>query len=161
MNSNSPGSGLEPKPFAHIGVTNIMSERLTERVLVHWIPLLTRPEYLLPPPWFPVRATTYSSPLRNEYLFTLHQSVTQTYPTYDASPWRQARRSLAPLLKSSWNNLFYVWIEALKYLTWFWCLGLFFESPTNFSGPEGCFLFVVFAFKIKVLIILKIIQCNC
>ena len=28
----------------------------------------------------------------------------------------------------------------------------------NFLGPESCFVFVVFAFKIKALIILKIIQ---
>ena len=25
--------------------------------------------------------------------------------------------------------------------------GLFLESPSNFSGQEGCFVFVVFAFK--------------
>ena len=30
--------------------------------------------------------------------------------------------------------------------------------PGNFLGPESCFVFVVFAFKIKALIILKIIQ---
>ena len=28
----------------------------------------------------------------------------------------------------------------------------------NYSGPESCFVFVVFAFKIKVSIILKIVQ---
>ena len=27
--------------------------------------------------------------------------------------------------------------------------GLFLESPSNFSGQEGCFVFVVFAFKIN------------
>ena len=32
------------------------------------------------------------------------------------------------------------------------------ESPVNLSGPKICFAFVVFAFKIKVSIILKIIQ---
>ena len=32
------------------------------------------------------------------------------------------------------------------------------RSRGNFSGPESCFVFVVFAFKIKVSIILKIIQ---
>ena len=36
--------------------------------------------------------------------------------------------------------------------------GLFLESPSNFLGPESCFVFVVFALKIKVSIILKIIQ---
>ena len=36
--------------------------------------------------------------------------------------------------------------------------GPFLESPGNCSGPETCFVFVVFAFKMKVLIILKIIQ---
>ena len=36
--------------------------------------------------------------------------------------------------------------------------GLFLECPGNFLGPESCFVFVVFAFKIKVSIILKIIQ---
>ena len=36
--------------------------------------------------------------------------------------------------------------------------GLFPESPGNFSGPESCFVFVVFAFKIEVSMILKI--CN-
>ena len=34
----------------------------------------------------------------------------------------------------------------------------FLESPRNCSGPETCFVFVMFAFKMKVLIILKIIQ---
>ena len=37
-------------------------------------------------------------------------------------------------------------------------LGLFLESPDDFSGPESCFVFSVFVFKIKVSIILKIIQ---
>ena len=36
--------------------------------------------------------------------------------------------------------------------------GLFLESPVNFSGPESCFVFAVFAFKIKASIILKIIE---
>ena len=36
--------------------------------------------------------------------------------------------------------------------------GPFLESPDNFSGPESCFGFVMFVFKIKVLIILKIIK---
>ena len=34
------------------------------------------------------------------------------------------------------------------------------ESPDNFSGPKSCFMFAVFAFKIKVSIILKTIQWN-
>ena len=38
--------------------------------------------------------------------------------------------------------------------------GLFLDIPANFSGPECCFVFVVFAFRIKVSIILKITQCN-
>ena len=154
-------TGAEAVTFVHIGVPNIVLERLTERVLVHWISVLTRPEYLLPPQRVPVRTPTYSPPLRNKYLFSLHQSVTQTYLIYDASPWRQASCSLAPLQKSRQNNLFYVWTQALRYLIWFWCWGLFLESPANFSGPESCFLFVVFAFKFKVSIILKIIQWNC
>ena len=33
--------------------------------------------------------------------------------------------------------------------------GLFLESPGNFSGPDRCFVLVVFAFKIKVSIIFK------
>ena len=33
--------------------------------------------------------------------------------------------------------------------------GLFLESPGNFSGPERCFVLVVFAFKIKVSIMFK------
>ena len=41
---------------------------------------------------------------------------------------------------------------------WFPTWGLFLESLDNFSGSESCFVFVVFAFKIKVSIILKIIQ---
>ena len=36
--------------------------------------------------------------------------------------------------------------------------GLFLERPGIFSGPESCFVFVVFAFKINASIILKIIQ---
>ena len=28
--------------------------------------------------------------------------------------------------------------------------GWFLESPGNFSGPKSCFIFAVFAFKIKV-----------
>ena len=38
--------------------------------------------------------------------------------------------------------------------------GPFLESPDNFSGPKSCFMFAVFAFKIKVSIILKTIQWN-
>ena len=38
--------------------------------------------------------------------------------------------------------------------------GPFLESPNNYSGPKRCFMFVVFAFKIKVSIILKIIRWN-
>ena len=38
--------------------------------------------------------------------------------------------------------------------------GLFLESPANFSGPESCFVFAVFTFKIKVSKILKLIQWN-
>ena len=34
------------------------------------------------------------------------------------------------------------------------------ESRDNFSAPESCFVFIVFAFKIKVSIILKIMQWN-
>ena len=37
---------------------------------------------------------------------------------------------------------------------------LFHESPGNFSGPESCFVFAAFTFKIKVSIILKIIKLN-
>ena len=37
---------------------------------------------------------------------------------------------------------------------------LFIESPKLFSDPENCFVFVVFSFKTKVSIILKIIQWN-
>ena len=36
----------------------------------------------------------------------------------------------------------------------------FLESPDNFSGPKSCFMFAVFAFKIKVSIILKTIEWN-
>ena len=38
--------------------------------------------------------------------------------------------------------------------------GLFLESHGIFLGPESCFVFVVFAFKINVSIIFKIIQWN-
>ena len=38
--------------------------------------------------------------------------------------------------------------------------GPFLESPDNFLGPKSCFIFAVFAFKIKVSIILKMIQWN-
>ena len=34
----------------------------------------------------------------------------------------------------------------------------FLESADNYSGPEGCFMYAVYAVKIKVSIILKIIQ---
>ena len=34
----------------------------------------------------------------------------------------------------------------------------FLESPSSFSGPKNCFMFTVFALKIKVSIILKMIQ---
>ena len=95
MNSNSPGSGLEPKPFVHFGVPNIVPERLTERVLVHWIPVLTVLNNYF-------HLNEFQSAL---LLIHLHQSMTQTYPRYDASSWRQARRSLTPLQKSRQNNL--------------------------------------------------------
>ena len=36
----------------------------------------------------------------------------------------------------------------------------FLESPGNFSGPENCFMFAMFTFKIKVSIILKMKQKN-
>ena len=38
--------------------------------------------------------------------------------------------------------------------------GPFLECPGNFSGLESCFMFTVYAFKIKVSIILKMIQWN-
>ena len=38
----------------------------------------------------------------------------------------------------------------------FWAWGLFLESPDSSPAPKSCFVFVVFAFKIKVSIILKI-----
>ena len=38
--------------------------------------------------------------------------------------------------------------------------GPFLETPDNFSGPKSCFMFALFAFKIKVSIILKTIQWN-
>ena len=38
--------------------------------------------------------------------------------------------------------------------------GLFLQTPGNFSGRESCFVFAVFAFKIKVSIILKTTQWN-
>ena len=37
---------------------------------------------------------------------------------------------------------------------------LFYESRGNFSGPESCFVFAAFTFKIKVSIILKIMKLN-
>ena len=43
---------------------------------------------------------------------------------------------------------------------WFWDWGPFLEGPDNHSGPKSCFMFVVFAFKIKVSIILQVIQWN-
>ena len=54
-----------------------MPERLHGREgLVNQIPVLT-PEYLLPSQWIPDHAPCYSLPLRSEYLFTPHLSVTQ------------------------------------------------------------------------------------
>ena len=38
--------------------------------------------------------------------------------------------------------------------------GLFHEGPSNFSGPERCFLFATITFEIKVSIILKTIKWN-
>ena len=46
-------------------------------------------------------------------------------------------------------------VEVLRMSSFSRCCGLFLESPGIFSGPET---FFVFAFKIKNLIILKIIQ---
>ena len=40
----------------------------------------------------------------------------------------------------------------------FLVLGPVSPSPGNFSGPESCFVFVLFAFNVKVSIILKMIQ---
>ena len=34
-------------------------------------------------------------------------------------------------------------------------LGLFLGSSSNFSGPESCFVFAAFTFKIKVSVILR------
>ena len=39
-----------------------------------------------------------------------------------------------------------------------WSKGLFLEGPDNFLGPKSCFMFAVFVFKMKVSIILKMIQ---
>ena len=36
--------------------------------------------------------------------------------------------------------------------------GPFLESPDNFSCPKRCFMFAVFAFKIKVSLIFRMIQ---
>ena len=53
-----------------------------------------------------------------------------------------------------------IFVEHARHVAkiWFRTRGLFLESLDNFSGSESCFVFVVFAFKIKVSIILKIIQ---
>jgi len=54
----------------------------------------------------------------------------------------------------NWVFFFLFWrLETRLVATWH-------ESRDNFSGPESCFVFIVFAFKIKVLIILKIMQWN-
>ena len=60
------------------------------------------------------------------------------------------------------SNLSIIYILFLFY---FWGGGggggwTFLESPDNYSGPEGCFMYAVYAVKIKVSIILKIIQWN-
>ena len=44
----------------------------------------------------------------------------------------------------------------VSYCSWSW--GLFCESPNTFSSPKSCSVFFVFAFKIKVPIILKMIK---
>ena len=44
----------------------------------------------------------------------------------------------------------------VSYCSWSW--GLFCESPNTFSTPKSCSVFFVFAFKIKVPIILKMIK---
>ena len=69
----------------------------------------------------------------------------------------------------SWEFLVGVCRKVLKILTIFQTkkghfshplsdlgLGLFLESTDNFLGPESCFLFAAFTFKINVSIILKI-----
>ena len=41
-----------------------------------------------------------------------------------------------------------------------WVRSLLIKIPANFSGPESCFMFAVFTFKIKVLMVLKMTQWN-
>lgn len=84
MNSNSPGFGLEPKPWDWLRgfwCTEFQSS-LVLNIYFH--------------------INEFQSAL---LLIHLRKSVTQTYPRYDASSWRQARRNLVPLQKLRQNNL--------------------------------------------------------
>ena len=78
------------------------------------------------------------------------------------------RKQLPGIRGYSWEFLVGVYRPVLQILTTFQnkkChfshpfsdlgLGLFLESPGNFYGPESCFLFAPFTFKIKFSIILK------
>jgi len=114
MNSNSPGSGLEPKPFAHIGVPTIVPERLTERVLVHRISVLTRPEY-----YFHLNEFQSALPL-------IHLRYGTNTCSYCIKVWHKPirymtlhlgdRRGAASLVyrNSAKINLFSVWTEELS-----------------------------------------------
>ena len=82
---------------------------------------------------------------------------------------RSLRKQLSGTRGYSWKFLMRVYRLVLQILTIFQTkkchfshpfsdlgLGLFLESPGNFLGPESCFLFAAFAFRINVSIILKI-----
>ena len=120
MNSNSPGSGLEPKPFAHIGVPNIVPERLTERVLVHWIPVLTRLEY-----YFHLNEFQSALPL-------IHLRYGTNTCSYCIKVWHKPirymtlhlgdRRGAASLGYKNSAKITFFTCEQKNYLIWFWCL---------------------------------------
>ena len=73
----------------------------------------------------------------NTFVFILYYSDLRLYP-----------------FSLSWS--FSLWTFSVR----LWVPGVFLESPGNYSGPESCFVFVAFTFKIKVLIILKIREWN-
>ena len=58
------------------------------------------------------------------------------------------------IVSTMYNKYRYCTINTEK--TW----GLFLEIPGNVSGPKGCFMFAMFVFRIKVLVILKMKQWN-
>ena len=100
---NSNGTEMEKVVYTHRTSCRSGHERLVGLVYIWWTkPQSSLVNISLPSLWIPVLATTYSLPLRSEYLFTPQQSVAQNLSTM----WRSNNniKCITRSLGKSWKS---------------------------------------------------------